>query len=145
MHNLTNVHRTKSEMGVFSDYPHYYRVEKEGKKDQILFSERASENGNFIISRTANVFCQYGPNYMGVLEANMLGTEFKLYDWGVLSKKELVGLPKGFMSVRRHIATISYDSNFFAEKPRSFRVHFIDYQNSAKSKQTEIDCSFENV
>jgi hypothetical protein len=30
MHNLTNVKRTKSEMGMFSDYPHFYEFIKEG-------------------------------------------------------------------------------------------------------------------
>lgn len=30
-HNLTNVQRTKSDMGVFSDYPHYYSLTPEGQ------------------------------------------------------------------------------------------------------------------
>lgn len=30
-HNLTKVLRNKSEMGFMSDYPHYYRLVKEGK------------------------------------------------------------------------------------------------------------------
>jgi hypothetical protein len=30
MHNLTNVSRQKSEMGLMSDYPHYYDLKKEG-------------------------------------------------------------------------------------------------------------------
>lgn len=30
MHNLTNVLRSRSEMGVFSDYPHFYEMRKEG-------------------------------------------------------------------------------------------------------------------
>ena len=30
-HNLTKVLRKKSEKGVFSDYPHFYRLVKEGK------------------------------------------------------------------------------------------------------------------
>ena len=32
MHNLTNVIRTKSEMGFISDYPHFYELKKEGKE-----------------------------------------------------------------------------------------------------------------
>ena len=31
MHNLTKVIRTRSEQGVFSDYPHYYKLVQEGK------------------------------------------------------------------------------------------------------------------
>jgi len=29
-HNLTNIYRSKSEMGVFSDYPHFYELKSEG-------------------------------------------------------------------------------------------------------------------
>jgi hypothetical protein len=31
MHNLTNVIRSRSEMGMLSDYPHFYELKKEGK------------------------------------------------------------------------------------------------------------------
>ena len=36
-HNLTNVYREKSEMGVFSDYPHFYKIIREGKTEPFLF------------------------------------------------------------------------------------------------------------
>lgn len=32
MHNLTKVLRNRSEQGVFSDYPHTYRIVQEGKE-----------------------------------------------------------------------------------------------------------------
>jgi hypothetical protein len=32
MHNLTKVLRSRSEQGVFSDYPHFYRLVQEGKE-----------------------------------------------------------------------------------------------------------------
>jgi hypothetical protein len=38
MHNLTNVKRTKSEMGLFSDYPHFYSLTREGTDKEILFA-----------------------------------------------------------------------------------------------------------
>ena len=50
MHNLTNVLRFRSEMGVFSDYPHFYELKREGQKESELFGTRESENGNFILS-----------------------------------------------------------------------------------------------
>lgn len=31
MHNLNKVYRDKSEAGLFSDYPHYYKFNTEGK------------------------------------------------------------------------------------------------------------------
>lgn len=39
MHNLTKVLRSRSEQGVFSDYPHFYRLVQEGK-------ELSSDNEN---------------------------------------------------------------------------------------------------
>ena len=32
MHNLTNVIRDRSEMGMFSDYPHFFELKFEGKE-----------------------------------------------------------------------------------------------------------------
>lgn len=49
-HNLTNVKRTKSEMGIFSDYPHYYDLAMEGSNQTVLYAMRSSENGEFVIS-----------------------------------------------------------------------------------------------
>ncbi len=50
MHNLTNVKRTKSEMGLFSDYPHFFSMTREGTTKQVLWATRISENSDFIIS-----------------------------------------------------------------------------------------------
>jgi len=60
MHNLMNVLRKKSEMGVFSDYPHFYELRGEGQTESTLFATRTTENGDFIISKTKDVFCLYG-------------------------------------------------------------------------------------
>ena len=59
-HNLTNVFRRKSEMGVFSDYPHFYDLKSEGNAECSLFATRMTENGEFIISNRKEVFCFYG-------------------------------------------------------------------------------------
>lgn len=50
MHNLNKVFREKSEAGLFSDYPHYYKFKTEGKQDNKMQAIRNSENGDFIIS-----------------------------------------------------------------------------------------------
>ena len=55
-HNLTKVLRTRTDSGVFSDYPHYYTMVQEGKEIGVdnyegeLFGIRHTENGEFIIS-----------------------------------------------------------------------------------------------
>jgi len=50
MHNLTKVHRLKSEQGLISDYPHFYEMRQEGKGTTIMYGIRNTENGEFIIS-----------------------------------------------------------------------------------------------
>ena len=97
---MTNVLRARSEMGVFSDYPHFYELKAEGQGLSTMFSTRQTENGDFIISSQKDVFCLYGQNFLGILKANMLGTRFDLYDFG-LEIKNLKDLPKGFMPKQR--------------------------------------------
>ena len=96
MHNLTNVIRKKSEMGVFSDYPHFYELRREGAEKQLMFAVRNSENSEFILTRQEGDFTIYGANFMGILKPNFAGTWFELYDYG-LEPKQLGDLPKGFL------------------------------------------------
>lgn len=96
MHNLTNVVRSKSEMGFVSDYPHYYQLKLEGKPKSVMFAVRTSENSEFIVSRQDGDFTMYGKNFIGVLKPNFAGTWFELYDYG-LDQKQMADLPKGFL------------------------------------------------
>ncbi|CDW71606.1 tubby-related protein 1 [Stylonychia lemnae] len=105
MHNLSRVERTKGEQGLFSDYPHRYRLRLEGKMDVKLFAQRISENSEFYISLT----------------------------------KEL---PKDFLPIKKRVCQIEYDSNFFAEKPRSFRIGITDFE---KGNDQNISKTFENL
>jgi hypothetical protein len=51
MHNLNKVTRDKSDSGIFSDYPHFYKFKTESKNELKLCATRHSENGDFIISK----------------------------------------------------------------------------------------------
>lgn len=102
MHNLTNVIRTKSEMGVFSDYPHFFELRREGTLKPLLFATRQSENSEFILSKQDGDFTMYGTNYMGSLKPNFAGTWFELYDYG-FDPKQMEHLPKGFLPRQRHV------------------------------------------
>lgn len=101
---------------------------------------RESENSEFVISKTKGVFCKYGSNYLGVLKPNMLGTKFELLDFG-LESAFMKDLPKGFLPKQRLVETIEYDSNFFAEKPRSFRIQHYDITK----KEPVVSHKFENL
>lgn len=70
-------------MGLFSDYPHFFSMTREGTTKQVLWATRISENSDFIISNQKDTFCLYGPNFVGVLKPNMLGTRFELYNNGM--------------------------------------------------------------
>lgn len=154
--------RTRNDNGVFSDYPHNYRLVQEGKElAQIddtepkvmpdgsiklpyhgeLFAQRHTENGEFVISSKWGDYTMFGQNFVGLLQPNFLGTSFNLYNSGfeeVVAKQ----LPEKFLPVRQKVALIEYDSNFFAEKPRSFRVSFYDF---IRNDETTITHKFENM
>lgn len=143
MHNLTNMRRTKSDSGLISDYPHYYELSREGAKEgAVLFAVRQSENGEFVLSQSQGVFCRYGPNDMGVLRPNMLGTHFELIGLGLPESKLSRDLPRDFFPQERILQVIEYDSNFFAERPRSFRTQLFDATGPAPNKSLG---SFENL
>mmetsp|Transcript_1134 Transcript_1134/g.1425 ORF Transcript_1134/g.1425 Transcript_1134/m.1425 type:complete len:170 (+) Transcript_1134:947-1456(+) len=129
MHNLNKVNRTKSEMGVFHDYPHHFELKKEGNAEVLVHGIRNTENGDFFLSNMKDVYCLYGQNYLGTIKTNILGTCFDVYDFG-LDDSNLKDLPRSFLPSRRQIMRIEYDSNFFAEKPRQFRITFYDWKNS---------------
>lgn len=61
---------------------------------------------------------------------NFLGTRFEVYDFGVEAGYIQKDLPKDFLPLRRKIATVEYDSNFFAEKPRAFRISIYDLESN---------------
>ena len=145
MHNLTKVDRTKSDDGLISNYPHYYRLKQEGRTEFSLFAIRGSENGEFIISSQEKDYTLYGRGYMGKLVPNFLGTKFEVYDFGlepgyILAKD----LPKNFLPERKRVGTIEYDTNFFAEKPRSFRLSVVEdvpglVSNSRQPKERQFE------
>ena len=58
VHNLTKVARTKSEQGIFSNYPHFYELKFEGKSQVSTYGMRNGENSEFLISsqEVTNVF-----------------------------------------------------------------------------------------
>ena len=147
---------------MFSDYPHTYRIVQEGKELHAdhetepitqedgsvkkpyhgdLFAQRQSENSEFIISSKVGDFTPFGQNYVGVLKPNFLGTSFELFNHG---HEEVIAnqLPEKFLPVRLRVATIEYDSNYFAEKPRTFRVSFHDFMRNDPDTVTH---KFENM
>lgn len=76
------------------------------------------------------------------MSPNFLGTKFEVYDFGVEAGYILKDLPKDLLPPRRRIATIEYDTNFFAEKPRAFKITIYNYE---KYKDHDVIKRFENL
>ena len=70
----------------------------------------------------------------------MLGTKFEFFDFG-LDLGSIKEVPKGFIPPERLVESIEYDTNFFAEKPRAFKI----CQYDLKKKEPKIIHKFENV
>jgi hypothetical protein len=73
----------------------------------------------------------YGLNYIGTMRANMLGTRFEIFNFGVEAKL-MRELPKDFLPKQEMLQVIEYDSNFFAEKPRTFRTTIYNKQETVE-------------
>jgi hypothetical protein len=72
-------------------------------------------------------FTVYGRNYLATVVPNFLGTRFEVYNYGLESGYILQkDVPQGLLPIRSRVCTIEYDTNFFAEKPRSFRVKVVE-------------------
>lgn len=71
---------------------------------------------------------------------NFLGTKFEIYDCGVEQGYIMKELPKDFLPARKRVGIIEYDTNFFAEKPRSFRITTFDSEGNESSARR-----FENL
>lgn len=65
-----------------------------------------------------------------------------MYDYGLDPCIITKDLPRDFFPIRRKLCIIEYDSNFFAEKPRSFRISITDY---SKGNDNKILKRFENL
>ncbi|TNV86260.1 hypothetical protein FGO68_gene8617 [Halteria grandinella] len=140
MHNLTKVNRIKSEDRLLSDYPHFYSLKMEGREDVRLHGMRNSENGEFIISSIQGNFTLYGRGFLGIVQPNFLGTKFEVYDFGIEPGYiQTTNLPRDFLPVRKRVSTIEYDTNFFAEKPRSFRVSIVEEQKGQHPNERHLE------
>ena len=92
-----------------------------------MFAIRNSENGEFIISNKENDFNIFGKGFLGIVVPNFLGTKFEVYDFGLEpGYVQTKDLPKDFLPTRKRVSTIEYATNFFAEKPRSFKVVVVE-------------------
>jgi len=116
--------RTKSEEGMISDYPHYYKIVSEDKSHPVIFATRNSINGRFRISKLEGDYTLYGPNYLGMLKANFWGTGFDLIDYGIEFEFEEGIIPEGFLTKPKPYGKIQYETNILAEVPRAFKFTF---------------------
>jgi tubby-related protein 1 len=86
-------------------------------------SSKASKSSNYIISADPNGAQRDGPDFLGKLRSNFVGTQFVLYDDGLNPKKVIAGSGRQ-VRVRREHAAVIYATNVMGTKgPRKMAVH----------------------
>ena len=118
------VTRTKSEEGVISDYPHFYKIYSDDTSHPLLFAWRNNVNGRFRLSKWEGDYTLYGPNYLGSLKASFWGTGFDVIDYGLDFEFEEDIIPEGFITKPKQYGKIQYETNILAEVPRAFKFIF---------------------
>ncbi|CAF4085981.1 unnamed protein product [Rotaria sp. Silwood2] len=108
------------EKGLFPIY--YMHVERpgDGKKFFVLAGRkrRRSTTSNYLISTDPTDLSRDGEKFIGKLRANMLGTNFTVYDQGSNPKKNI-----SIEQQRRELAAIAYETNILGFKgPRRMTI-----------------------
>ncbi|CAF4169877.1 unnamed protein product [Rotaria sp. Silwood2] len=108
------------EKGLFPTY--YMHVERpsDGKKFFILAGRkrRRSATSNYLISTDATDLSRDGERFIGKLRANMLGTQFTVYDHGSNPRRNIP-----VEENRRELAAIVYETNILGFKgPRKMTI-----------------------
>ena len=83
------------------------------------------QTSNYLISMAENDFDRQGPNYVGKLRSNMLGTEFQVFDDGYNPKDaEDAGGGNGQnQNIRKSLAVVVYAANYMGYRgPRKMQV-----------------------
>jgi hypothetical protein len=129
--------RKKSEKGVISDHPHYYKLVCDDLSHPTVYAIRKSVNSNFYISKSEDDYRKYGPNYLGIVKANFWGTGFDLFDYGIDVEFEEGMIPEGFLHKPKSYGRIQYQTNILAEVPRAFKFIFNNPENQDEETTLE--------
>ncbi|OMJ69363.1 hypothetical protein SteCoe_32927 [Stentor coeruleus] len=123
-YNLMRIDRTRAEESITgSDYPHTFKLIREHDQVQMLYAERWSDSGNFIISKSPNF--PFSDDYIGVMTNNFWGHEFSIFDHGV-EDKVFKKFPTGFIKARETKMNIKFETNILGESPRSLNVSLLN-------------------
>lgn len=122
--NTGKIRRWKTEDNLIDDYPHYFSMILDNDPDNQLYAMRASENGNFIISKDKNNFNKFCEDYIGEIEANFLGTKFEIFDNGY-DKNIIFTYGNHILKERTLLGSIIYETNIMGECPRYFRSELL--------------------
>lgn len=131
------VKRERSGLGF---YPTYRMFIQRDDGDVFALAARRrkgvmSEGHSFLISRDPKDL-EKGPNYVGKLRSNLIGTEWMLYDCGIRPDK-LAKIAAGGGEARRELAFISSQQNVVGPaKPRCVRVTMPQLDESGQQPRT---------
>lgn len=106
-------------------HPHYHLfLEENGCFLLSARKRKKSKSANYLISLDKTDMARDGPNYMGKLRSNFVGTEFVIYDKGLsLKENKEKGQTPDPATLRQELAAVCYGSNVLGMKgPRKMTV-----------------------
>ena len=114
-----NIRRDKS--GINKMYPVYSIFLKDGDEFMMNAKKRANnKTSNYLISMGEGDLARVGPNYLGKLRSNFVGTEFQVFDDGYNPKDdpEFSG-----QEMRNELGAVMYAANVWGSRgPRKMQV-----------------------
>lgn len=112
------IHRFKSGMNKL--FPLYHVFMKDGDRFLLAAKKRSKQRtSNYLISSNKDDLSRTGPNFVGKLRSNFVGTEFTVYNNGVNPKDAGGDTDR----LRTELALVTYASNVLGSKgPRKMKV-----------------------
>eukprot|EP00301_Raphidiophrys_heterophryoidea_P020826 c5418_g1_i1.p1 GENE.c5418_g1_i1~~c5418_g1_i1.p1 ORF type:complete len:536 (+),score=112.30 c5418_g1_i1:25-1632(+) len=109
-------------------YPRVYRMCHDHNSEFVMLAYQHDEFADFVISsspsldfRTQQV--QFSASYLGTVTSNFLGTEFYLYDGGVVPNAvSHIQAGKSPFRVRRELSHVVFDRNVMGSQPRALKA-----------------------
>ena len=102
----------------------YHLYMKTGDKFLLAAKKRTkNRTSNYLISLSKADMSKAGPNYVGKLRSNFIGTEFVVYDRGMNPKRGEGAKGATMSQIRRELGACQYASNILGSRgPRKMKV-----------------------
>ncbi|CAM9864478.1 unnamed protein product [Chrysoparadoxa australica] len=120
----------RNKTGTNKLFPEYSVYLKDSEKFLMCSKKRPNNRtSNYLISMKEGDHNREGPNYLGKVRANFVGTDFQIFDHGVNPKESHgnsggdMSIPLPFLPARRELGCVIYARNVLGSRgPRKMQV-----------------------